>query len=208
MSGGGDPGAAAARQAQLQQDQITQATGQINKAFQGFTPQFFNQRAQDYEAYALPFLNQQQQQAQNQANFKLFDQGLQKSSQAKTLGEQLGKYTNQQKQGVANEGIRQAQSLQQQIAQEQQNLIGQANAAANPASVGQEALGQAAQFSAPSSFAPVGNLFQNFANTYLANQLTNTYSPALYGQFLQNPYASAGGQTGYGAGLGGSQSIF
>ena len=198
--GSSDAGAQARAQQEQQQKQIEQATSQINKSFAGFTPQFYNQRAQAYENYALPQYQQQFQDTQNQLGFKLAGQGLSDSSQATQLGEKLGQQGSQAQQQIAQTGIQGAQSLQQQVEQERQNLIGQANAASDPLSVANSAIGTAASFTAPSAFAPVGQFFQNFANTYLAGALNNLYSPnSAYG--YGSPYQRGGGGGGVGANL-------
>lgn len=184
--GSSDAGSQARQQQQQQQQQITQATKQINDAFSGFNPQFFSNRAQAYENFALPQEQQQFQDQSNQLGFKLAGQGLSDSSQATQLGERLGQTDQQAKQGIAQTGIGQAQQLQQQVAQEQQNLIGQANAASDPLSVANSAIGTAASFAAPSAFAPVGQFFQNFANTYLANSLNNLYNPMATSGYYPN----------------------
>lgn len=196
--GQGDAGSQAREQQQLQQQQIRQATDQINKSFAGFNPQFYNQRAQAYENWALPQYQQQFQNTKDQTGFQLASQGLNDSSQATQIGEKLGQAAGTAQQNIAQTGIQGAQSLQQQVEQERQSLIGQANAASDPLSVANSAIGTAASFTAPSAFAPVGQFFQNFANTYLAGSLNNLYNPtAAYGYGY--PYRT--GSSGIGAGL-------
>jgi len=188
--GGSNAADAARGQQKQQEEQINKATGKINTAFQGFTPQFYQKRTQDFENYALPQLNQQYGDTANKLGFKLSNQGLTNSSQATNMGEKLGQTYNVQKQGVANQGIQQAQSLQQQIEDERSRLVSQANAAADPLSIAGQAIGSASQFAAPSAFQPIGNMFQGFANMYLANQLNNAYSPqgGMMNQFNRPSY--------------------
>jgi hypothetical protein len=79
------------------------------------------------------------------------------------------------------------------VAQQKSQLYGQAQTATDPSAVSQQALGAAAGISTPSTFAPLGQLFNNFSTQYLAassapgynlyaqqylNQLTN---PSIYG---------------------------
>lgn len=189
-----DAGSQARTLQQQQQKQIEDATSQINTAFQGFNAPFYQQKAQAYEDYAMPQFQEQYQTTANQLGFQLANQGLTKgSSQAQQLGEALGQEASTQKQNIANQGISQAQSLQQQIEQERSGLIGQANAASDPLSIAGQAVGQAAQFSAPSTFGPIGQLFGNFANAYLGKQYASAYG-------TQYPYNYG---YGYGANLGG-----
>lgn len=205
LSGSSDAAATQARNQQKQQQaDITQATGQINQAFSGFTPQFYQNRAQAYQNYAAPQLNQQYQQASQGLYGKLANQGLLNSSAATQEKGALQQSLAQQQQGIANTGISQSQQLQQQVSQEQANLIGQANAASNPLSISGQALNTAAGFSAPSAFQPIGQAFSQFGNTYLGSQLNSTYNPQLYSYFLSGgQQAPAGG----GQGLPSSQSF-
>lgn len=204
LGGSGNAAASQARkQQQQQQADITQATGQINNAFSGFTPQFYQNRAQAYTNYAEPQLNQQYQQTLQGLYGKLANQGLLNSSAAGQEKGALQQSLATQQQGIANQGISQSQQLQQQVSQEQANLIGQANAASQPLSVANQAVGAAAGFSAPSAFQPIGQAFQSFGNTYLGSQLNSTYNPNLYSYFL----SGGGSPQGGGQGLGSSQSF-
>lgn len=207
FGGTSNAGTQARQQQQLQQGEVQQATNRINQAFSGFTPQYYQNRAQAYTNFAEPQLMQQYQDTSLGLLDKLGNQGLLNSSAGLQERGALQNQLGLQQQGVANTGIQQAQQLQQQVAGEQSSLIGQANAAADPLSVSQQALGQAANFAAPSAFQPLGNLFQNFANTYLGSQLASTYNPNLYGFYLGGGAPQQGfGQTG--AGFGAPQQLY
>jgi len=71
-------------------------------------------------------------------------------------------------------------------------------------SVSQGALEAASGFSAPSPFAPLGQMFQGFGNMYLGSQVGNTYNPTLQSYMLGGNKQLAGG----GAGLGMSSQIY
>ena len=94
-----------------------------------------------------------------------------KSSAGQNLNAQLGQQYQLGKQNVANQGLQQSQALQQQVANTQGQLISQLTASANPSSVSGQAINAASQYSAPSAFAPVGNLFSQWGNIYAANSL-------------------------------------
>src|ERR1700679_1157816 len=187
-------GANALQQQQNQQEANTnQAVSQINKAFQGFTPQFYQGVNQSYQNYAIPQLQQQYQQQQNNVGFKLADQGIfgGNNSVAQNLYGQLGQANNQAQQNIGQQGLANVQQLQQQVGQEQSNLIGQAQTATNPQSLGQLATQQAAGFGAPSQFQPLGAVFNNFSQKYLGSQNANTYNPAT-AYLYNNPYSFGG----------------
>lgn len=150
----------------------TQSTG-------GFNQDFYNQRAQAFENFAEPQLAQQYQKEQANTNYGLARVGLTNSSAANYLGKSLANEMTTNQQGIANQGLSQAQALQSQISQEQNTLIGQAEAGASPSTSAQQATEAASQFQAPSAFAPIGPLFANWQNSYLTNQLANAYQPVL-----------------------------
>lgn len=202
--GQSNAGTQAVAEQQQQQQNVTNAVNQINQAFSGFGPSFYNQATQNYENWALPQVMNQYQQSEQSLQDKLGNQGLLNSSAGEQEQGQLSQALAGAENQVANTGISQSQSLQQQVAQEQANLVGQANAASDPLSVAQSAINQASSVQAPSSFAPIGNLFQGFANTYLGSQLANTYNPSLYQSFLYNSNPGSGG---FGGTLGASSNI-
>lgn len=162
-----------------QQANINTGMGQIAQAFSGYTPQFYQQRATDYQNFALPQLTAQAQQQQSQLGYGLARRGLLKSDTANRQSSILGQNINQQKRGIVDSGQQQAQSLEQQVNQSKSNLIGQLQTANDPSAIGGQALNVASQFSAPSTFAPIGNLFGTYANIYAANQLAQAYAPVL-----------------------------
>lgn len=174
----------------------------------GFNQDFYNQRAQAYENFAEPQLAQQYQKEQANTNYGLARVGLSNSGAADYLNKSLQNQMTTNQQGVANQGLSQAQALEAQVNQEQNTLIGQAETAANPSSIAQQAVGAASQFQAPSAFAPVGQLFSNWQNSYLTNQLSNAYQPVLSsgGQTTTAGYSAPSSYTtpSFGAPLGGS----
>ena len=176
--GSSNAGSQLAAQQAAQEALTNQSVAQINQAFSGFTPQFYQKAGQAYTNYQMPMLQQQYQNNQNNLGFRLADQGLGKSSQAQGAYNALGQANTQATQQVAQGALGQQQQLQQQVGQEQSNLVGQAQTATNPSSIGQMATLAASNFAAPSALQPIGNLFNNFSTQYLGNQLANTYNPA------------------------------
>ena len=190
--GSSNAGSQIASQQAQQQALTNQAVGNINQAFSGFTPQWFNQASNAYSNWAVPQLQQQFQQNQNGLNFQLANQGLLGSSQQQTGQNALQTNQNQAQQQIGQQALAQQQGLQQQVAQQKANLIGQAQTSTNPTATGQQALTTASQFAIPSSFQPLGNLFSNFAQQYLGNQQANTYNPYTTSLLSQNFYGLGG----------------
>ena len=165
-----------AQQQQQQQENLTnQSIAGIDKAFSGFTPDFYKGVGTAYQNYAMPQLQQQYKQTADALNFKLAGQGLGQSSVATQLGNQLSQANSAAETQVGNQAVSQEQQLQQQVANEKSNLYQQAQTATNPSQIATQAVAQAGSLSGPSTFQPLGQLFNNFATTYLVNQLGNQY---------------------------------
>jgi hypothetical protein len=163
---------------------ITQGTGDINKAYGGFGQDFYNQRAQAYQDYALPQLAQQYQQARNQVGFGLANRGLLHSGAAQTQWQGLNRQMSEGRQNIADIGLGQAQALQRQIEASKDTQLGFLYQSADPSKAGAQAIASAASFSQPSVYAPLANQFSGLLNQYYLSQLINSYKPS---SFVQQP---------------------
>lgn len=181
---------------QQQQAALTQGGASINKTFNNkFTPQYYAGVTQNYEQQQLPEVFSDYRTTGQNLNYKLADQGLSKSSVSQNLGSSLNSQLAQGEQQVVNNAIGQSQNLQTQVAGEESQLYGQLQSSQNPTLAAQSAANLAAQTGAPSVFAPIGNLFSNWSNLYLANQTSNTANQqnelnlALYSPLLNQQYS-------------------
>ena len=163
-------------QQQAQQKNINQGLTQINQAFQGFNPDFYKGIQNAYSNFAMPQLYSQYQPMANQLGYKLANQGLMGSSTDAYLHNQLGQQMGLAQQTIGNQGIQESRNLQQQVGNEKANLINQLQTSADPQSIAMQATGAASQFNAPSAFAPIGNLLNQFGQLYLGSQAANTYN--------------------------------
>jgi hypothetical protein len=182
-------------QQQRQEEAIKQATDSINKSFAGYDDKFYKQREQAFDRSAMPQLQKEVAGQQHQLGYNLARRGLGKGSTAQQLGESLAEGASQQQQDLLNMGKNQANALKSNITGTQQDLIRSASLANAPASNAQNAIAAASNYSAPSILAPIGQLFGNWANMYLAKQNQNTYSQI--GGVIQ-PFQSASTGGGYG----------
>lgn len=192
-SGGADLGPTENQQG-VQRRSENIAVNQIRNAFSGFTPNFYQGIANAYQNYANPQLQQQYRNATNQYGFQLANQGLQKSSQAQQGYGTLSDANNAGKTQIAQTGQGLVQNMQNQVANQQANLIGMAQNAAQPGQMVTQAQGVAANMTAPSSFAPIGQAFSQALGTlggigsqYLGNQLQQALIP------FMSSYGSSGG---------------
>lgn len=178
MGGGPDYAGQAVSQEQQRQQAIQKGTDKINAAFAGFDPSFYQQRQQDYINYAMPQLSQQYRTNKNQVGFGLANRGLLGGSSATKQFSDLNVANAQAQQNIADQGITQAQQLQQQVENQRNTLLGQLYQSADPAGAGAAATQTAASFAVPNTWQPLANQFQNFANTYYLSQLINAYRPS------------------------------
>lgn len=187
LLGGDDPKKMSPDQLRNKYAQFLARSGQLftgTTTSPGFNKDFYDKRATDYINYAMPELQQQAGQQSKQLQYKLANQGLTKSSAGQQLGSSLIQEINKQRQGVVSGGIQQAQDLQRNVEQNRSNLISQLELSADPGAASQQALSTAAGFRAPSQFQPLGSLFSNWANTYMASQVPRSGGmsmPYLYG---------------------------
>src|SRR5271157_2565954 len=186
------------RQQQQQQMQLqNQAVGQINNAFSGFTPQFYQGIQNAATNYWTPQLYQQYLQNSQGLGYNLANRGLLNSTAAQQGQQQLSGAMNQASNQIGNQAVQASQNLQNQVGQEQANLIGQAESATNPLAKSQGATGAASQFLGPSSFAPLGNMFGQFGNLWLANQAQQAYSPYYAGTGQNQMTFPSGGMSSF-----------
>jgi len=162
------------------------------QSFEGFQPEFFQKRAQDYINYALPQEAQQYRDTRNALTYGLANKGLADSSVATQTGANLERTAGQAKQGIADTAISQANQLQQDVEESRQKSIAQLYQSADPAQAFQSAISAAGQFQRPSTFAPIGNLFNNLAQQYYTNQTLNNYRLPQYGTAPNPTYNLAG----------------
>lgn len=168
LSGGGYDAGPQQNQEAAQQKSIQLATQNIQNAFAGFNPDWYQQQYQNVLASEEPQEQQQFKQASNQLGFKLADQGLGKSSQAKQLGESLASAQDTAQQGLASGAQSEVNQLKQQQEQAESNLIGEASVANTPGTVAGQAYNTASTLQSPLSAQPIGQLFGNWSNAYLA----------------------------------------
>lgn len=173
-SSGGDGGAS--RQEKQRQSRINTGMGDIDKAFSGFDQGFYDQRAQDYTNYANPQVMSDYRNTKNQLAYSLARNGLSRSSADINQNAKLSNTLSQNLSDVANEGQNQANTLRTNVANEKANSVNQLISSAEPSVANESALSSVAGLQATPAFAPVGNLFQNFSNQYLANQTAKAYS--------------------------------
>jgi hypothetical protein len=173
-AGGGPDYAQQATDAEAKRQQkITQGTQSINKAFSGYTPQFYQNREKAYMDYAMPQFAQQYNTTKGQIGFGIANKGLEGGSAAKKQWSDLARTTAVGQQSLADSARGQAQQLQTDVAGAKNNLLNMLYQSADPASAGAQATATASSFQAPSTFAPIANQFSGLINQYYLSQILN-----------------------------------
>jgi hypothetical protein len=187
---------------QLQQQQqaaLSAGGAAIQQQFgQTFTPQYYQNLETNVENQQMPQLLSQYRQTGQATNYNLADKGLSQSSTAQNLGSSLQSQLAQGEQQVVNNAQQAAQTQQENVANQESQLYGQLQVSQNPTQTAQAAANAAAETSAPSVVAPLGNMFSNWTNLYLANQTANTANTqnelalALYAPYLNQLSQNSG----------------
>lgn len=171
--GGPNYAQVASDQEQARKKAITQGTADINQAFAGYTPSFYDQRAKAYTDFAMPQLARQYQGTRNQLLFNQGNRGILKGSSARQQFSDLNQTMGQDQQAIADQGRQQAQALQQQVEASKTGLINQLYQGADPSQAGAQAISTAASFRQPNAFTPIADMFGNIAQQYYLSQLIN-----------------------------------
>ncbi len=174
-SGSGDGGAAA--QQKKTQAQIDSGMATIDKNFAGFGDDFYQKAARDYSAYATPQMMDQFRNTKNNLTYTLARNGLLDSGAAVSRNAALQKQLGVNESNIANTAEDQANTLRGNVATQRNQLVNQVMAGAAPGQVAMGAEAATAGLRAPTALPPVGNMFSEWANTYLTNMQANTYNP-------------------------------
>jgi hypothetical protein len=175
--GGGDGGAAQARaDEQARQDRIKQGVSNVDKSFAKFDDNYYNQRGQAYQNYAMPQFNNQYKQMGNNLAFSLARSGNTDSSEAARQGGILQSDNAFGRQQIADQAIGEQQKARQQVEENRNSLINQLQATSNPSLAAAGAERQAAALAMQPAFSPLGNLFNNTTAV-----LGNAYQAGAYG---------------------------
>lgn len=175
--GGGGDGGAAQQEAQ-REAKINTGETDINNAFAGFDSDFYNQRKQDYEDFAMPTVQDQYHTTSNNLAYSLARNGILNSSTAIQRGQSLNRELATQTRGVADAGQEQANELQTNVQNQKSNLVSQLIASGDPSTVSANIGSITAGLQAPSAFTPIANVFNSWSNQYLNNQASQATATA------------------------------
>lgn len=188
----------AARAEAERQERIKSGLADVNTAFAGFAPSFYDERAKAYIDYALPQLATHYQGTRNKLLQNLASRGLLKSSAGQKQLSAFESRAQGAKQAIAETGRAQASELQRAVEDKRNLIIGQLYQSADPANARQAAITTAASFRQPSVFAPIANTFADLINSYYTNQFLDASKRSPYPTYSDasiNPAAVGGNVT-------------
>jgi hypothetical protein len=178
FGGGGDGGAAQARQDELErQARIKQGTDAVNNNFKQFNPGFFDQRAAAYKAYATPQVQEAFKGNADQLAYSLARSGLTNSSESARQQGVLQRDKALALQQVASGAMTERQKAMQAVEDNRNTLINQVQSTSDPQLAAANALRQANVLTSQSNnFSPLANLFANTTGMLAAANQAGAYS--------------------------------
>ena len=157
------------------QDRLTKGRAEVDKAFAGYTPEFYAKREKAYLDYALPQEGQQFRDAQKQLTYSLSNRGVRNSTIAQTDWSKLFRTHAGAQQSIANTAVDQANALKEKVESGRQGVLDTLYQSADPGQARSKAISVASSFQNPNAFAPLGNMFSNLTNQWVTNQLLQSY---------------------------------
>lgn len=144
---------------------------------EGFGQPQYDAIGKAYLSYATPQMMDQYNQTAHNLAYALARNGILNSGAAVNDNAALAKELSTQQGNLAQAAAGQENQLQTQVQNTRSNLVNQLVASADPSLTSEQAAAATASLRAPTAFAPVGNLFSDWSNTYLANINANAYNP-------------------------------
>ena len=199
MFGGSSDGGAAAQEA-ARQASINQGMQAINQQFAGFTPSFYQKAATDYTNAVTPGMMADYRNTKNDLTYSLARGGILNSGAAVQRNQSLQNTLSQNESQIANNAQQQPNTLQADVNTQKGQLVNQLQSSADPSSIAEQATAATSQLRADSPVQPLGNLFADWSNQYLAGNTANTYgSPgqlSVWNQLGNQGYGTIGGNPG------------
>lgn len=175
--GGSSGDGGAAKQEAARQLALDKGMASINNTYSKYGDNFYNQRGQDYMAFATPTMMENYRTTKNNLAYGLARNGILNSSAAVKDNADLNTNLAENTNTITNAAQDQENQLRTQVQNSRNNLTSQLIASGDPSTASEGAAAATAGLSAPGAFQPLGNMFGDFANTYLANMNARAYNP-------------------------------
>ena len=174
MFGGTGDGGAAAMEAQRQAN-ITSGEAQVDSSFAGFDPKFYQNYQNTILGAQTPQLMDQYRTTGKNLTYALARGGNMTGSAAQQEGQSLNNTLATQEAGIANNAANATNALKTNVQNQKGALYSQLEQGGTPSTIAEAAAAQAAGDRAPSAIQPLGNLFADWSNQYIAGKTANAF---------------------------------
>jgi hypothetical protein len=156
----------AENKAQLKQQQLTDATTQINNSFDQFDGNFYKNYGQQLMSFWQPDLDRQYGDAQRSVNYNFADtQPGGGSAPAEAMGRLKQAYDSAELSAQDN-ATSQSNQLHSSIEGQRSNLLSEANSSTDPGGVASSTAGQISSIPTQAPYSPLGDVFSNLTSQY------------------------------------------
>lgn len=143
---------------------IRQGTKDINKTFGQFDNQFYNQQAKAYEQFAMPQLEDQRRDANNQLLFSLARSGTLDSSIRTGQEGELQRLYGTERQNILDQGLDYSREARTGVEDARGDLIRNLQATGDAKGAVDGAINRASILAKPPAYSPVTQLFGDFTS--------------------------------------------
>lgn len=144
---------------------IEEGRASVDEHLAQFDPAYFQGIVDKYVTNYMPQLDQQYGDAQNLMLKSLAAKGITGSSIATGKFGRMQQEYNTSRDTIASRGVDERTAAQNQVEDLRMNLYQQLEAGMRPGDAGSAAAAGAAQFAAPRTYSPLGNVFSTFMDT-------------------------------------------
>ena len=164
----GDAGAAQMERAR--QSRVRSGMADIDRNFAGFNPAFYDQAKKDYTAAVTPGVMKDYQTTRNNLTYALARSGNLNSGTAIDQNNSLSNELSKNESVIANNAQGRSNEVQGEVNTQRGQLVQQLESSSDPAAINAQSTAAASQIRAPSVIQPLGNLFADWSQQYLARQ--------------------------------------
>lgn len=187
-SGAGDAAEAARRDEQERQQRVRAGTKRVNSIFgENFDDEFFEGRRESFLGYAMPQLNDQYGDAQQELTYSLARGGNLNSSTRGDQASELQKLFDTNSQQITDRAMSYENQARNAVEDARSNLITTLNATGDAEGAANSALSRATVLSRPEAYSPLGQLFVDFTSG-LGAQAAQERAAAASGGLYTAPY--------------------
>lgn len=171
MGGGGGGDDDYEKEQKKRQKRITAGTTDVNNIFAKFDDPYYAQRASDYDAWAMPQVEDQYKKAQEELLYALARQyGSTNTSEAAERQAELAKEYGLAKTGQTEQGLALSNQARAEMEQARAQILNQLQSTADPAQAASMATSQAALQTQVDPYESLGELFANVTEGLAATQ--------------------------------------